>query len=222
MQKLLKLVRCIVDDEHRLAFQLHQSRWKAVSHEAGLTFQIGGWDGETSSLALILAIWESVEFYRSFHQLRHDQLVAMVDHADLIREIETSFFQCLFTLPDNYSPFSGLFQSGYLQLELCETNSDQWEAFVNAQVNLWNPAFHDPNGMRSRIISKNLANENSFLVVSIWESKNHHDEYWANAPESREAANLRTAIKPVQNYRIKLIDDWTVVGKFGNDNERTQ
>jgi hypothetical protein len=201
----IKRIVCQVDQDQKKAFSKAQEQWANIRNTKGFVGQIGGWQVENESTAVIISFWKNSNNYEFFMKHIHDGITHQNKQDAYYNAIKTSFYESLSTTLENKNNFkNSLIHAKVLKTTHIFLKKSMDEIFTkpllikNLKENHW-PYL---------IISKNIKNPKSLFILSLLENLDAKQEISYNKSVSYE---LKGFIENIKNESIILEKNWLII-----------
>ncbi|WLR43011.1 DUF4937 domain-containing protein [Bacillus carboniphilus] len=87
---IIKFIKCEVLQKNKELFSHEQEKWSSIKSDPGFIGQIGGWNKNSQTEAVILSFWKDKKFYNQFMNNRHDFIYN--HQRDLLHSINVEIF----------------------------------------------------------------------------------------------------------------------------------
>jgi len=145
---LIKLIVCRVPSQHRERFARGQRRWSILSGAPGFLGQLGGWNRDDPSQAVIVGLWRSDGAYANFMADMHDPIFEGGEQPGSYDAISVTLWDQLCDMPGMTAAIpTAIRVSGLIRLARCELLPNRRDHFVRAQHTIWNPGMGACDGI---------------------------------------------------------------------------
>lgn len=209
-----KWIVCEVRENLKEEFSAAQQKWDAVKKCKGFITQLGGWDSE-SGKACILGIWEDENYYNNFMNSLHDIITEENKQEKTYEKISVNLLRSIFEMPGYETSFLKSFKSySVLRAADCIVKKEQVVNFKKVQKEIWAAEMSLCKGMNGGFsweVKTTSDNNSRFLVTTLWENKQLHQEYINDKlPYLREKMKVTEKVDSIIGYCIDLENKWLV------------
>lgn len=211
---IFKWIHCKVASDNKEAFSKAQSKWNAIAKAKGFVGQLGGWDTKDTFSAYIISLWEDQESFNNFMRNLHDEIVANNNQNKTYLQCNVNFFDPILPMPGKYQDLaSSISESKYMRVADCYVKANKVSHFKEVQKKIWIPEMAKSKGMLGGQFSVDR-NNNRFLVTTLWDSEENHNEYVKQKVSTlRETANVTDDLEKIKGHFVKLESSWMVLPK---------
>lgn len=209
---LAKWIVCRVPADRREAFAAAQTRWAPLALAEGLIAQVGGWDAAHGDTACVLALWRDEPAYRVFMRHLHDPLAEQTGQAGTYTGLAVATGEVVLRMPGAAQDLRDALARGrLLRIADCTVRPGRAGSFVAAQSTLWAPAMAQVVGMLGGCFT--ALGDARWLVATAWADEEAHARYATrDLPALRARAAVDEDVADLVGRRVRLVDDWRVVG----------
>lgn len=206
---LIKWIVCDVPEYKKVKFSYAQEQWKSLSSVDGFLGQIGGWDLNIPSKAGIISFWRDQLSYQFFMEHKHDEIFKENEQKNTYERISVEIFNKKLNISD-YEITQFLRKAEILRIANCIVKEDKKDHFETMQKDVWNEGMSKYQEMLAGVFCEN--NQNKYLVVSLWGSKDSHQKYVKNTlPSLVEKSKVKDDLVQIQGTVLKLDRNWSVI-----------
>jgi len=209
---LIKLIVCRVPSQHRERFARGQRRWSILSGAPGFLGQLGGWNRDDPSQAVIVGLWRSDGAYANFMADMHDPIFEGGEQPGSYDAISVTLWDQLCDMPGMTAAIpTAIRVSGLIRLARCELLPNRRDHFVRAQHTIWNPGMGACDGILAGAFTQSRDRDDEFLVCTLWRSAADHQAYLAGPfTELRRRSEVEKDCASLTGYVVATVPDWSV------------
>lgn len=207
---LIKWIRCQVTENQKSPFSLAQEQWSLVKGTNGFLGQIGGWDLRNPLEAGILSIWEDSLAYHRFMKDVHDHIFEKNQQKETYKKIFVNIYETIASV--GQIDMTTLFGEGdFLRVAECYVNEGKNNHFEEMQFNVWNTGMTSSPGMRSGLFCRHQTANDTYLVATLWENEEFHQQYVdRKLPSLIKQSEVKADTSKIIGNLINLNPNWTV------------
>jgi heme-degrading monooxygenase HmoA len=212
----VKWIVCQVKKNCKSEFSSSQEQWIVSQYQSGFLGQVGGWNVKKENEACVISFWQNQLSYKNFMLELHDQVFYSNRQNETYENIEVQHFETILDMKGKDKNFIQSIKDGeYLRIADCTVKLDKIKHFIKIQNEVWLPGMGKADGMLGGTFSRSIDNNNRFLVSTLWNSKEHHEEYVSKKlSELKSKANVKEDIDSMEGKLIALEPGWKMPYTF--------
>lgn len=211
----IKWIVCQVNPNHIDSFSKAQEAWFELKTKKGFIAQTGGWNEINKNEACIIAFWENKDCLNYFMKEFHDKITEKNNQLITYEDIVIDYQNKLLNIEGEQKTLTGaVINSKLIRIADCRIKESNKSHFIEAQKKIWNPGMKKASGMLGGTFSLSDKEENKYLVISFWNSKEQHKNYTENLfPIYKKESKAEEDLININGKRIIVEEKWKIIKK---------
>lgn len=206
---IIKWIVCKVPPSSKEAFSSAQQQWKALAGVKGFYGQFGGWNRKDPREACIVSLWENRESYERFMKREHDRIFYGSGQKNTYESIQVHLYRNKMELKASQGAMIG--EGALLRIADWVIKAEKNNHFIKMQEKVWTPGMASAPGMIGGWFAESIQAPYRYLVLSLWETEQHHDAYAREClSDLLRAAQTEKDIQAMDGKVIRLENSWSV------------
>jgi heme-degrading monooxygenase HmoA len=174
---------------------------------------VGGWNKNRISEACVIAFWRDEDSYQSFMENSHDYIFEKSRQRNTYDDISVSIYKNILDIQGTFPNIIDCLGKGKLLCVVeCIVHPGKERHFEEMLKHVWKKEMSNCTGMLAGAFTKNKKEETRYLIASLWENHNVHEQYAENiVPSLRNQSQIRGDIIQIRGVAVDLEDSWLVV-----------
>jgi len=207
---LFKLIVATVPEDLRTKFSASQaSAWSGLDSVPGFLAQVGGWEIQEESLAVIVAYWKNEQLYADFMRQQHD---SFADHQrETYSALKVHTGHVIMTIKET-DPRVAIAEAGVVRVSDLILRADSSPLFLAMQFDVWRPGLVSSGGMLGNTVSRLGRLPDRFASATFWRNSDALQNFLETTyPALSAQAKLKDHVEEMVAYHARLEPSWRVL-----------
>jgi heme-degrading monooxygenase HmoA len=207
---VFKLIVVTVPEDLRAKFTASQAdAWKGLDSVPGFLAQVGGWEMQEESRAVIVAYWKNEQLYSDFMRQQHDSFADLQSETYSGLEVHTG--HVIMTIKET-DPRVAIAEAGIVRVSDLILRADSSPLFLAMQFDVWRPGLITSGGMLGNTVSRLGRLPDRFASATFWRDSDALQNFLETTYAALSAqAKLKDHVEEMVTYHVRLEPSWRVL-----------